>query len=73
MGGLTELIWLSLEDNLLEHTIPTQLGNLTKLQELHLFHNGLMGQIPSHLGAIKSLTRMTLSANRKELDDMCCP
>ena len=50
LGNLSNLQWLSLNDNQLTSGIPEELGNLANLQGLSLWGNRLTGGIPKELG-----------------------
>ena len=63
---MTQLQWLSLNDNSLGGSIPQQLGNLKKLQLLSLNDNSLGGSIPSALGHLKNLNILYLDSNKLE-------
>ena len=60
-GG--RIIGLSLANNGLSGTIPTQLGDLTNLQTLSLSGNSLSGTIPTQLGDLTNLQTLSLSGN----------
>ncbi|CAN1130431.1 Leucine-rich repeat protein 1 [Linum perenne] len=56
---------LSLEDNMLNGSIPAELGNLKNLIVLDLFNNSLSGSIPSSLGSnLESLKFLRLQDNQ---------
>ncbi|CAN1130448.1 Leucine-rich repeat protein 1 [Linum perenne] len=56
---------LNLEDNRLNGSIPTELGNLKNLVALDLFNNSLSGSIPSSLGSnLQSLKFLRLQNNK---------
>lgn len=61
IGGLTELLKLSLEVNSLS-ILPTEIGNLTKLEELLLYTNNL-SSLPSALGNLTKLKVLWVSGN----------
>ena len=50
LGGLSNLLELSLYNNQLTGQIPSELGGLINLQQLYLFENQLSGEIPAELG-----------------------
>ncbi|MEN8218677.1 MAG: leucine-rich repeat domain-containing protein [Pseudomonadota bacterium] len=54
---------LSLRDNQLTGSIPSELGNLSNLSDLHLSDNELTGSIPSELGNLSNLSDLNLSDN----------
>ena len=64
LGQLTELEYLSLNDNALTGPIPPELGQLTKLKELDLCCNRLSGPIPPELGQLTKLRTLNLYRNR---------
>ena len=66
-GRVTEI---SLNENNLAGTIPSEVGNLTKLFLLNLSSNQLSGSIPSELGNLIMLGRLylTSTAIHKNLD-----
>ena len=49
-----QIIKISLEQNNLEGTIPSELGMLASLRSLRLHYNYIAGTIPSELGALSS-------------------
>ena len=55
---------VSLSENQLTETIPSELGNLTSLTELGLDGNQLTGPIPSELGNLTNLTYLGLDSNQ---------
>ena len=62
LGGLTNLIALTLGGNKLSGPIPPQLGNLKNLQRLQLQDNPeLSGRIPDALGELEHLRELVLS------------
>lgn len=63
IGDLTTLSSLSITDNAITGTIPTELGNLTNLRDLWLFGNNLNGKIPSEIGQIKRLLYFQVEGN----------
>ena len=54
---------LSLAQNQLSGTIPTELGNLANLTRLNLYYNKLTGAIPAQLGNLANLTTLDLGIN----------
>ena len=46
---------LTLRDNSLTGTMPTQLGLLSKLETIHIFGNSLSGTLPTQLGQLSQL------------------
>ena len=54
---------VSLGNNSLSGTIPTELGNLTNLNDLRLHQNSLSGSIPAELGDLVNLTILYLPQN----------
>ena len=54
---------LTLGDNGLTRSIPSELGYLSKLRDLSLDHNELTGSIPSALGQLSQLERLELRHN----------
>lgn len=55
---------LSLHDNQLAGTIPSQLGSLTNLRELWFSDNQLTGSIPAQLGNLGNLAALDLADNQ---------
>lgn len=60
-GQVTQL---QLEQNTLNGSIPSELGNLTALQSLSLFENQLTGVPPASLGNLINLEMLWLASNR---------
>ena len=56
--------YLSLTDNQLKGSIPSELGNLSNLQTLDLDDNNLSGPIPPELGNLSNLRWLTLRDNQ---------
>lgn len=54
---------LSLGQNNLTGTLPSELGNLAELKDLHLYQNQLRGPIPAMLGDLTRLTILYLDQN----------
>ena len=54
---------LTLSDNQLTGTLPSELGNLASLEGLNLYNNDLAGSIPASLGNLADLLRLDLSGN----------
>ncbi|XP_066338139.1 disease resistance protein BAK6-like [Miscanthus floridulus] len=63
LGGLVNLQYLELYDNILNGSIPATLGNLSNLVSLDLYSNLLTGAIPTTLGAISTLRYLRLYEN----------
>ena len=63
IGELTSLSSLSITDNGIIGTIPTELGNLTNLRDLWLFGNTLTGKVPSEIGNIRRLLYFQVEGN----------
>merc|ERR1712183_318996 len=57
---------LSLNDNLLTGTIPTELGSCFRLNHLHVESNKLSGDIPTTIGELTGLKSCKLESNRLE-------
>jgi Leucine-rich repeat (LRR) protein len=57
------VIGISLSDNGLDGTIPTEIGELEYLQEIVLANNDLTGEIPLELLSLSNLVRLDLSEN----------
>ncbi|RZC87168.1 hypothetical protein C5167_042100 [Papaver somniferum] len=60
------MIFLDLSYNLLEGSIPKELGNMYYLSVLNLGHNSLSGPIPNNLGSLKNVGILDLSHNKLE-------
>ena len=60
-GNVTRI---SLSENNLTGTLPTQLGNLTSLSILSLWDNQLTGPIPTEIGNLVDMAYLDLSANQ---------
>ncbi|KAK6924179.1 Leucine-rich repeat [Dillenia turbinata] len=60
------MIFLDLSYNMLEGSIPKELGTMYYLQVLNLAHNNLSGFIPPELGGLKLVGIIDLSHNRLE-------
>ena len=56
--------WLSLDNNQLDGSIPSELGSLSNLEYLALVNNQLSGSIPPKLGNLSNLTFLFLNNNR---------
>ncbi len=57
------VVAVTLNDNALSGTLPSELSNLTSLGSLSLYSNQLSGAIPASLGTLTSLTNLSLSGN----------
>ena len=57
------VVVLTLSDNQLTGTLPSELGNLARLEGLNLYNNDLAGSIPASLGNLADLLRLDLSGN----------
>ncbi len=55
LGNLTDLHWLSMDNNELSGSVPPELGNMTNLQTLYLNSNQLSGSVPPELGNLTNL------------------
>ena len=55
---------LDLADNLLNGSIPAELGSLSNLTVLRLDRNELSGSIPAELGGLSNLTKLVLHNNQ---------
>ena len=64
LGNLSNLQWLSLNDNRLTGGIPKELGNLSNLTELSLSGNQLTDVIPEELGSLANLQSLSLWGNQ---------
>ncbi|KAK9116813.1 hypothetical protein Sjap_015760 [Stephania japonica] len=63
-SSFPDLLSLNLGGNLLNGSIPSQIGNLTKLTMLDLSYNDLIGSLPQSIGQLKSLRSLDLSYNK---------
>lgn len=52
MGLLTKLTWLTLQENTLTGTLPSQLDQLTGLELFYVNHNNMEGPIPTEVGLL---------------------
>ncbi|KAL5994870.1 hypothetical protein ACLOJK_024927 [Asimina triloba] len=59
----TSLVSLDLSDNLLNGSLPPEIGTLNQLQFLNLGKNNISGQIPHELDKLDSLSFLDLSDN----------
>lgn len=57
------VVELSLENNNLTGSIPSEIQHLTSLVQLDLYGNALTGSIPSEIGMLTRLTRLELDHN----------
>ena len=55
IGKLTNLKWLSLENNQLIGEIPKEIGKLINLELLYLYSNQLTGEIPKEVQELKCI------------------
>ncbi|MYD08112.1 MAG: S8 family serine peptidase, partial [Acidimicrobiaceae bacterium] len=55
---------LTLSDNQLTGTLPSELGNLASLEGLNLYNNDLTGSIPASLGNLAKLEELYLHNNQ---------
>ncbi|KAL1218108.1 putative LRR receptor-like serine/threonine-protein kinase [Cardamine amara subsp. amara] len=60
----TNIIYLSLQNNLISGSIPRDIGNLIRLQTLWLAKNLLTGPLPNSLGKLSDLGALLLFSNR---------
>ncbi|KAJ4965722.1 hypothetical protein NE237_017571 [Protea cynaroides] len=58
------MIFLDLSYNMLEGSIPKELGNMYYLMILNLGHNNLTGPIPPEMGSLKNVGVLDLSYNK---------
>lgn len=63
IGGLNELIELSMGGNSFSGTIPTEIASLPKLFNLFLWGNNLSGEIPTELANNTSIGQISLEDN----------
>jgi hypothetical protein len=63
IGDITSMISLSLTDNSLTGSIPTELGQMTNSEALWLFGNKLTGTVPSEIGNLKRLKFFQVEGN----------
>ena len=61
--GLEDLRVLDLSSNLLEDTIPLEIGSLISLLDVDLSSNGLTGSIPPQVGALTHCRSINLASN----------
>ncbi|XP_058113169.1 putative leucine-rich repeat receptor-like serine/threonine-protein kinase At2g24130 [Magnolia sinica] len=64
ISTLVNLTLLNLSSNLLNGSIPLEVGHMGKLERVFLSNNSLYGEIPSTLGEIPHLGLLDLSKNR---------
>ncbi len=64
LGGLTQLVELTIAGNDLTGSIPPELGDLSNLERLDLGWNELSGVIPPELGGLPNLERLELGVNQ---------
>jgi Leucine-rich repeat (LRR) protein len=64
LSRLSELIFLSFQDNNITGTLPASLAHLTKLQGLDVSSNQLTGTVPAGLAKLSNLVVLTLCKNR---------
>ncbi|ESQ38625.1 hypothetical protein EUTSA_v10028397mg, partial [Eutrema salsugineum] len=60
----TNLIYLSLQNNLISGSIPDDIGNLISLQSLGLHENRLTSPLPTSIGKLLQLEGLNLNSNR---------
>merc|ERR1711935_933483 len=58
-----DIAYLSLKNNRLDGTIPTEVASLFRLTHLELEGNQLTGGIPSALGSLSALGKLSLYEN----------
>lgn len=63
-GSLSQLQELRFENNLLNSSIPSELGRMNTLTILSLMRNKLSGPIPPSFGLLSSLEELYLNSNR---------
>ncbi|KAL3377075.1 hypothetical protein AABB24_003474, partial [Solanum stoloniferum] len=63
-GFISKLETLSVRNNLLQGSIPKEIGNLENLKDLILFENQLTGSIPLSIFNISTLELLGLSGNQ---------
>ena len=64
IGNLTNLQYLTLENNQLTGVIPLEIGNLTNLEYLKLTNNQVSGDIPSGIWNLTNLRYLYLGGNQ---------
>ena len=64
IGNLTNLQYLTLENNQLTGVIPLEIGNLTNLEYLKLTNNQVSGDIPSEIWNLTNLRHLYLGGNQ---------
>ena len=62
-NGSGQVTHLSLRNNGLSGSLPSQLGKLDSLQVLSLDRNSISGSLPSELGNLSNLTRLAMNRN----------
>ena len=62
-GLMTGLSWLSMNDNDVTGTIPTELGNLANMTRMSFKDCMLSGPIPTELGLMTILENLSLESN----------
>ena len=61
--GLEDLRVLNMSSNLIEGTIPLEIGSLISLLTLDLSSNGLTGTVPPQIGALVHCNSISLASN----------
>jgi len=64
LGRLTNLQYLSLDNNHFSGSIPPELGQITNLEVLWLHANALTGSIPPELSQLRNLQELQLASNQ---------
>ena len=60
---MSKIRTMSIYDNLLSSSIPTEFGLLSSLEVLELHNNALTGTIPAELSSLGSLEKLNLEDN----------
>jgi Leucine-rich repeat (LRR) protein len=59
----TDIASLSLSDNKIEGTLPTEIGQLTNMEQMWFFGNYITGEIPSEIGQLTKLQILGIEDN----------
>lgn len=64
MGLLSSVVSLNLHSNMLNGTLPSEIGNLSRLEFLFVAQNRLTGTIPDEYSSLSLLRKVVIGQNR---------